>query len=75
MFFFGGTPHWAITARKTPIQDKGFSLLEVMVSLCLFSMGLLGLCRLHYLSYELCLTALQQAIVINDHANEDPAVS
>lgn len=70
MFLWRRLFHREFTARKTLIYHTGFSLLEVMISLCIFTMGLLALCRLHYLSYELSLSALQHSVTINKQIND-----
>ena len=35
------------------MTKKGFSLIEVLISLMIFSMGLLGLCQIQRLSWQL----------------------
>ncbi|MHA7841382.1 MAG: type IV pilus modification PilV family protein [Gammaproteobacteria bacterium] len=70
MFLWCRLFHREFITRKTVNVAAGFSLLEAMISLCIFAIGVLALCRLQYLAYELSLTALRHSIMVNHTIND-----
>lgn len=52
------------------IACGGFSLLEVMISLSIFTLGILSLHNLQQLAYEQSFAALLQSYTVNQLLNE-----
>lgn len=51
------------------MKESGFSLIEIMMSLMIFSLTMIGLNRLQWESYGMCFKALKNTIAVNERLN------